>query len=325
MFVAVNFDPFEVIRQMFMPRFTQAWSRGRLGGDIFTLLIEMGALVYLIPPIAGLIYARPGDYGGVQKVVVGAILLFTLFYGFASGTRNIIGTYVITFFGAYYLNRPKVTIMHALCFGIPVLLLVLLGSAFMLKFRSTGLADFSFDPSELDTLSVDYNIIIISKITELFPNVFDYLGLEIPFHSLIHPIPRALWPGKPEGLSISVETALGADASSVTLSSTFVGESYMAGGLVGVVIAGLLFGAGAELWNRLGRAVSSPFAQLLYASGFLCAMLSMRSITWASVTTLPTIALWLYGKMYLRRSPRARPLGGPGASIRTGKSGSPLT
>src|SRR4051794_18125523 len=37
MFLAVNFDPFEVIRQMLQPRFTQAWSRGRLGGDIFTL------------------------------------------------------------------------------------------------------------------------------------------------------------------------------------------------------------------------------------------------------------------------------------------------
>ena len=293
MFLAVNFDPFEVFRQMLMPRFTQAWSRGRYGGDIFSLLIEVGALIYLIPPIAGLIYARPKDYTSAQKFIVGAVLLFTLFYGFASGTRNIIGTYVITFFGAYYLNKPRVTLKHALCLGIPALLILLLGSAFMLKFRTSGLTDFSFDPSQLETLSVDYNLIIISKLTEIFPSVFDYLGLEIPYHSLIHPIPRMLWPGKPEGLSISIETALGADASSVTLASTFVGEAYIAGGLVGVLIAAVLFGAAAELWNRLGRAVTSPFAQLLYASGFFCAMLSMRSITWASVTTLPTIALWL--------------------------------
>jgi oligosaccharide repeat unit polymerase len=306
MFLAVNFDPFEVIRQLLMPRFTQAWSRGRLGGDLFTLLIELGVLIYLIPPIAGLIYARPKDYNGAQKFFVGAVLFFTLFCGFASGTRNIIGTYVITFFGAYYLNRTRITITHVLSFGVPALLLLLLGSAFMLQFRQFGLTDFSFDTNQLETLSVDYNLVVISKLTEIFPSVFDYLGLEIPFNSLTHPIPRMLWPGKPEGLSVSVETALGADASSVTLASTFVGEAYIAGGFIGVLIAGVLFGAAAELWNRLGRAVSSPFAQLLYASGFFCAMLSMRSITWASVTTLPTIALWLYGKVFLRRTSRAR-------------------
>ena len=321
MFLAVNFDPFELIRQLFMPRFTQAWSRGRVGGDLYTLLIEMGALVYLIPPIAGLIYARPKDYSGTQKFIVGVVLSFTLFVGFASGTRNILGTYVITFFGAFYLNRARVTITHVLCFGIPVLLLLLLGSAFMLQFRQFGLTDFTFDTSQLETLSVDYNLIIISKITEIFPSVFAYLGLEIPFHSLVHPIPRVLWPGKPEGLSVSVETALGADASSVTLASTFVGEAYIAGGLVGVLIAGLLFGAAAELWNRLGRAVTSPFAQLLYASGFFCAMLSMRSITWASVTTLPTIALWLYGKLFLRQRSPARAPVGSATSVRTGTAG----
>ena len=320
MFLAVNFDPFEVFRQMLMPRFTQAWSRGRYGGDLFSLLVEVGTLIYLIPPIAGLIYARPKDYTSAQKFIVGAVLLFTLFYGFASGTRNIIGTYVITFFGAYYLNKPRVTLKHALCLGIPALLVLLLGSAFMLKFRTSGLTDFSFDPSQLETLSVDYNLITISKLTEIFPSEFDYLGLEIPYHALIHPIPRMLWPGKPEGLSVSVETALGADAATVTLASSFVGEAYIAGGLVGVLIAAVLFGAAAELWNRLGRAVTSPFAQLLYASGFFCAMLSMRSITWASVTTLPTIALWLYGKLFLKKRGRATPVGSA-TSVRTGTAG----
>jgi hypothetical protein len=88
------------------PRFSQSWSRGRYG-DASALLVELGALIYLIPPIAGLVYARSKNYNLGQKVIVTLVLLFTLYYGFASGTRNIIATYVITFLVAYFLNKSS--------------------------------------------------------------------------------------------------------------------------------------------------------------------------------------------------------------------------
>jgi oligosaccharide repeat unit polymerase len=306
MFLAVNFDPLEVFRQMSQPRFTKAWVRGRYGGDIFSLLVELGALTYLIPPIAGLIYARSNEYSFARKAIVTIVLLFTLYYAVTTGTRNVIGTHVITFFGAYYLNIPKLKLTHVLYQGIPALALLLLISAFMLEFRQSGFSSFSFETSRLETLSVDYNMIVISKLTEVFPSTYDFLGFELPFNALIHPIPRILWPGKPEGLSVGVESALGADGAHVTLAATFVGEAYMSGGLLAVLFAGLACGAAARMWNRLGRTINSPFAQLLYASGFFCAMLVMRSITWATVTVLPTLALWLYGKLFLGQSPRRR-------------------
>jgi hypothetical protein len=53
----------------------------------------------------------------------------------------------------------------------------------------------------------------------------------------------------------------------------------------------------AELWNRKARGVNSSFA-LVYASGFFCAFLTMRSMVWMSVAMLPTLALWLYGKLW---------------------------
>ena len=51
------------------------------------------------------------------------------------------------------------------------------------------------------TLFVDYNLYAICRLMEVFPAHQDYLGLEIPYNALIRPIPRAIWPGKPEGLS----------------------------------------------------------------------------------------------------------------------------
>ena len=80
----------------------------------------------------------------------------------------------------------------------------------MLELRSAGgIGSLATEERHYDTLYIDHNIVNISNLTNVFPDVVDYLGLEIPYQSIIKPIPRALWPGKPEGLSTSIEAALG--------------------------------------------------------------------------------------------------------------------
>ena len=301
-FLAVNFDPFEALRQMSLPRFSQSWSRGQYG-DAYTLLYEVGALIYLIPPMAGMIYARSKEYKLFVKVVVTSVLLFTFYYGFTSGTRSVLAIYIITFAGGYFLAKPQISLRQALLVGVPMLVVSLLATVYMLAFRNVGLSNFvSSSSAELDSASffVDYNIVNVSHITAEFPSVFDYLGLEIPFNALIRPIPRVLWPSKPEGLSVTIESALGASPG-MTVSCAFVGEAYMAGGLVAVLLISLVFGAAAAMWNRMGANSNLQFAQLLYASGFLCAALAMRSMLSMVPVMLPTIALWIFGKLWLPR------------------------
>ena len=124
----------------------------------------------------------------------------------------------------------------------------------MLELRSAGgISSLANDERHYDTLYIDHNMVNISNLTNVFPDVVDYLGLEIPYQSIIKPIPRALWPGKPEGLSTSIEAALGSFDGVTTLACTFAGEAYMAFGLVGVLIAGLFFGAAAGWWNQVGQ------------------------------------------------------------------------
>src|SRR5262249_46187211 len=105
-FVSVGFDPLEVVRQFGMPRFSQPWSRAQFGGA-YSLLYELGMLIYLLPPLAGLMFARGKDYGWFRIVIAVLILCFTMYYGFSLGTRNILGTYVVTFLAAYFLSLPK--------------------------------------------------------------------------------------------------------------------------------------------------------------------------------------------------------------------------
>ena len=107
MLLAVKFDLLEMLRQMSLPRFVQSWQRGRYG-DAYAMLWELGALLYLVPPIAGVVFARPKEYSLAKKVIVAFIFLFTIYYGFSSGSRNILAVYTFSFFGAYYLNRPGI-------------------------------------------------------------------------------------------------------------------------------------------------------------------------------------------------------------------------
>src|SRR5262249_18094094 len=152
------------------------------------------------------------------------------------------------------------------------------------------------------TLHIDNNLSVISRLTDVFPEQTPYLGLEIATYALLLPVPRALWPDKPTKLSVDATDALGARG--VTTSSTFVGESYMVGGYPAVLMVGLLFGWLAGWWDRIGRDLRSNLGIIIYISGFLTALLSMRSFLFTTTTLLPTFALWLYMKS---RQVRTRP------------------
>jgi oligosaccharide repeat unit polymerase len=301
-FLAVNFDPLEMIWQMSGPRFSQSWGRGKYG-NLYSLLYELGLLIYILPPAAGLIFARAKQFSAFQKLVVSLVLLLTFYYAFSSGTRNVLGTYVISMFGAYALSKPDLKLKQVLIMGLPIAGILLFASTVMLEFRAAGgVFAITSEVRYYDTLYIDHNIVNLSNLTKVFPDAVDFLGLEIPYQTIIRPIPRALWPGKPEGLSTGIEEALGATDGVTTLSCTFIGEAYMAFGFIGVLIAGLMFGSGAALWNRVGQNAGSSFFQVLYASGFLCAAMAMRSMLAMVPFMLPTLALWLFGRYWLPRS-----------------------
>jgi len=183
----------------------------------------------------------------------------------------------------------------------------------MLDFRSVGLANYSLAGDKAETLFVDNNLVTISRLTDVFPDKAGFLGFEIPYNALIRPIPRAIWPDKPEGLSVGIEDAL--DAEGLTISATFVGEAYMADGLLGVVMTALLLGVLAGWWNRLGQDLDSDFKLLLYVSGFFAAALAMRSILQVVPAVLPTLALWIYGKFLLPKQSRSRRVSPVGLSV----------
>ncbi len=313
---AVGFDPVELVDQMLRPRFSQPWTRGRLGGW-FELLGEFGKLLlYLVPAVAGTVLAKPSRFTHLQITFVVLGFLFTLFHAFSSGTRNVFCIYLIIFLTAYVLLKPNISWKRVIVLSCAATGILYFSAYHMLQFRKVGLESYiergvsGVAGWRKETLFIDNNLPVISRLTEIFPDRVDYLGWEFVSFAILRPIPRALWPSKPEKLSVAAEDAL--NVRGATLSSTFVGEAYMMGGYLAVVVVGLLFGWLAGWWNRFGWDLRSNAAVILYASGFFAALISMRSTIFLTTAMLPTIAIWLYLKRGRPRVQRSvQPVGRP--------------
>jgi hypothetical protein len=306
MLLAVDFDPAELIRQMMGPRWTQAWSRGDFGGWVTVLGTLSSLVLYLIPSIAGCIFADWRRHSVAQLAFVGFGVAFTLFYTFSGGTRSFFAITVVLLLGSYIMFSQKIgwrrmAVLFALTAGV-----LYLSAYHMVQFRMIGMD--AYLQGETDggyrsqTLFIDNNLVTISQLTEIFPELTPYLGLEMATYAVLLPVPRALWPEKPTKLSVDAADAL--NATGVSISSTFVGESYMMGGYPAVLMIGLLFGWLGSWWDRIGRDLRSNLGIIIYASGFLTAVGSMRSFLFTTTTLLPTFALWLYMKS---RQVRTRP------------------
>lgn len=300
MIYSAKFDVSEMLYYFLEPRFSQPWTRGRLG-DWSAMLVELGMLLYLLPPLAGIVFARRHRFGKFALTGIAAGTLFTFFYGFTTGTRNIFAAYLVTFLIGFAFASPPERKKQVVTLTIVISLTLLTATSVMLQFRQIGFrnwweaAPVRATETHEQSMFIDYNLYAIGCLVEVFPHRHAYLGWEVPYNALIRPIPRALWKGKPEGLSVTIEDAM--EVSGLTIATTFVGEAYMAGGYLAVFVTALFFGALAGWWSYMGSARNSEVGTLIYASGFFAAVISMRSLfvfTTAALPTLASIALGMY-------------------------------
>lgn len=311
MLMAVNFrifgeDPGNegMIYHMMGARFTQPWSRvGRLGGWN-TLLGEFALLQYVIPPLVGISINRLKEYGPIRLAILLACFSLVMFGAFAGGTRNVLIAHVATFTMSYLVTVPKKKPMETLIrMAVPVALMFWLSgwaSYHMLEFRTMGLRIYMEEEvykseNVRETLAVDYNLASMALVSRGMPANYDYLGPEVIIWAIGKPIPRAIWKGKPHGLSVSMEEV--ADTGGAyTIAITFIGEAYMFAGWPGIVLVSGFYGVLSSWWNRMAILTQSDYGLVVYALGFFAAGLTMRSFFWTTTAILPVIALVLFRK-----------------------------
>ncbi len=234
MLMAVNFSVPELFHYFVAPRFTQPWSRERLG-DWRALLHELELILQLVPPIAGVIFGRRKKFSVLQLLITACGFGYVLFFGFSGGTRNVFATYLVTFLIGYAFAMPRERRKELIIVSGACAVLLFVSSFLMLQFRDQGLANYAavgyrydIEHASEESLYIDYNLYSISRITAYIPSHHPYLGAEVPYLAVIRTVPRAVWPGKPEGMTISIEDLMG--VKDMTVAATFVGEAYMSGG-----------------------------------------------------------------------------------------------
>jgi hypothetical protein len=172
---------------------------------------------------------------------------------------------------------------------VPVLALLVVTVA-AVKFRHAGLGK-GLRPTTTPRFVVDQNLRTLARLTEAFPEHHPHLGGEVLLHLAVRPVPRALFPGKPEKLSHSMEDVMGIPGT--TIASTFIGEGFLMAGLGGSLLFGFGLGTLCAAWNRLPAAPADPGRIILHAAGFHWALLATRSPIWLTVGLLPPLALFL--------------------------------
>ncbi len=307
MLLAVNFNPIAMVSHFLDPRFAVPWGRPQFG-DARALLYELGATLYLVPPLAGLILGRGRLGPGPGAILVVLALLLTLFYGFTNGTRNIIFAYVVTFMVSYFYassaSKWKIIILSAI--GAAILGL---STYYGVRFRDIGLRNylkgFREDRSDVEAgLHVDYNLYVVSELMTIFPAYADYIGWDGPIWFVTRPVPRVLWPGKPTGENVAAEDVV--ESGGATLSCTFIGESYMVAGLAAVIVTALTIGMLARWWTKKVFSSRSDLGIVIYGSGFFAVAITMRSVYQLPVAILPTIFLATTSYWLTRRIPKWR-------------------
>ena len=326
--LGVNFDLPKILDAMLKARFEQPWGRSRLG-DWKALINELQLLLYLVPPIFGLMLGKRERYSALSLLLAAMAFLWLLFFGFAAGTRTVFAAYLVTFLIAFTFSSPpqrraQVIVVAAICGGMMVM-----ATKVMLEMRTVGLRHWwagevpTMVTRQNSSVFVDDNLYAIAVLAQYFPdqNGGHYLGFEIPYLALIRPIPRAIWPGKPVGMSVSIEQVF--NVKGMTIAATFVGEAYISGGLFAVALEGMILGILATFWNRFSSPKNSELGLLVYSSGFFAVTITMRSCFALTTALLPCIAGILFGKFLLptiREKIKPRPVVPP--RLR-GKPGNP--
>jgi oligosaccharide repeat unit polymerase len=145
---------------------------------------------------------------------------------------------------------------------------------------------------------------------DVFPKEHDYLWGSSYAYLLVHPVPRSLWPGKPEApVRTIVRLILGPEAETAGVAYPNVGELYANFGVVGLVGGMWLFGILLRVmyeylrrhesndWARIGYAIALPFLVQIISRGYFVQIFQEAFFIFSPLG----FGMWLCGRMARRK------------------------
>lgn len=289
---AVNFDLPVMFSYLGENRWSAPWSRGQLGGwDTF--LDQMQYFGYVLPSLTALLIARSGFVAQAWlSVLASGVMLAFLSQG---GGRRIIGVTVgaaiIVWIQAQReVNVRRLTIAAAAVVGL------LAAMQFMLNIRSFGYEEFAFrGSSDYDYLHVDDNFLRLSQIIQIVPAEHPHVGFQQIWFTLVRPVPRVFWPGKPVDPGFDLPSIVGMKG--VSLSSSIFGEWYLSFGWLAVAFGGWLHGRLARTVNSLRDQTEFHANPIVYGLAVMVLVAGMRSMIELVLMSYALVAWWLANRL----------------------------
>jgi len=284
---STDFDLARMFSYLGQQRWAAPWGRGQLGGWE-TFRDQLQYFGYVLPSLTAFLIARRG-FVLQSWMAIGAsgIMLAFLSQG---GGRRIVGVTVGAAILVWVQAQQRISVRKLTIAGI--LVLALLGSLqFMLNIRNMGYQEFTFrGESEYDYLHVDDNFLRLAQVIELVPNEYPYVLHRQVWFTIIRPVPRVFWPGKPVDPGFDLPTALGMKG--LSLSTSIIGEWYLSFGWIAVVFGGWLHGRLARSVNALRDNEEFHSNPIVYGLAVMVLVAGMRSMLELVLMSYALIAWW---------------------------------
>jgi oligosaccharide repeat unit polymerase len=284
---STNFDLPLMFSYLGQQRWSAPWGRAQLGGwDAF--LDQLQYFGYVLPSLTALVIARRGFIlQAWLSIVASGIMLAFLAQG---GGRRLVGVTVGAAILVWVQAQEKISVRKLTIAAIAVVGL-LATMQFMLNIRNLGYQEFSFrGESEYDYLHVDDNFLRLAQVIELVPAEYPYLQFGQLWFTIIRPVPRVLWPGKPVDPGFDLPTALGLKG--VSLSTSIIGEWYLSFGWLAVIFGGWLHGRLARSINALRDVEGFHSNPIVYGLAVMVLVAGMRSMLELVLMSYALIAWW---------------------------------
>jgi hypothetical protein len=246
-------------------------ARGRYG-DARAAFLELEKFIGGVAPFAAvLLFSRGSTLA--QRLLCSLVIGWLILRAYGSGTRgNILLSVAVPVAVLYWKATPALrkTIIYATIFCAPLIygLMAAIGES-----RSSG--TFSWEAREKTRGAVGHEKLRdLLYITSQVPAKADYLYGYTYYVQLVNPIPRFLWPGKPNkdiGLIMADMTgALTASGQAyATLDAGLLGEMYLNFGVIGIIGLSVFGGWLVKGWDQIPRLFGHSLPTMMYFSGGL--------------------------------------------------------
>lgn len=289
---ATGFDVPLMFSYLGQSRWSAPWGRGQLGGwDAF--LDQAQYFGYVLPSLTAMLIARRGfNFGVWISIALSGVMLAFLAQG---GGRRIIGVTVGAAILVWIQAQRELKVRRLVLAGAAVVGL-LAAMQFMLNIRTRGYEEFAFrGQSDYDYLHVDDNFLRLAQVIEIVPAEYPYAEYRQLWFTIVRPIPRVFWPGKPVDAGIDFSAAVG--MRDVSLSTSIIGEWYLTWGWIAVIIGGWFHGRLARTINVLREKEEYHANPIVYGLAVMVLVAGMRSMQDLVIMSYALVAWWAANRL----------------------------